>query len=167
LILTCNHLPWRAWDRKVSCPQSIKQEQPPNESQWPDSMSDISAIEQRRIGKHELRATGEVKMRYQDMLLKADEVWGNTLTQDVEGQGKVYFEQGQQKIWGERFKFNLRTKMGSFYQVKGRADPGFIFEAAEVEKIGDDKYRVKDGFVTACEDTPPSTRTDSASSPGP
>jgi len=90
------------------------QELPQTESQWPDAMSDISAIEQRRIGKHELRATGEVKVRYQDMLLKADEVWGNTLTQDVEGQGNVYFEQGQQKIWGERFKFNLRTKTGSF-----------------------------------------------------
>jgi LPS-assembly protein len=131
---------------------AIKQEQPLNESQWPDAMTDIKAIEQRRIGKYELRAIGEVEVRYQDMLLKADEVWGNTQTQDVEGQGHVYFEQGQQKIWGERFKFNLRTKMGSFYQVKGRADPGFIFEAAEVEKIGDDKYRVKNGFVTACED---------------
>ena len=96
-----------------------------------------------------------MEVRYQDMLLKADEVWGNRLTQDVEGQGHVYFEQGQQKIWGERFKFNLRTKTGSFYQVKGRADPGFIFEAAEVEKIGEDKYRIKDGFVTACEDKVP------------
>ena len=80
---------------------------------------------------------------------------GTQITQDVEGQGHVYFEQGQQKIWGERFKFNLRTKTGTFYQVKGRADPGFIFEAAEVEKIGEDKYRVKNGFVTACEDKVP------------
>ncbi|MCI0622665.1 MAG: hypothetical protein L0387_13565 [Acidobacteria bacterium] len=118
-------------------------------------MVDIKAVEQKRIGKHDFRATGEVELRYQDMLLKADEVWGNDQTHDVEGQGNVYFEQGQQKIWGERFKFNLRTKTGSFYQVKGRADPGFIFEAAEVEKIGEDKYRVKDGFVTACEDKVP------------
>ena len=134
---------------------STKQQEPQGESQRPDAMSDISAIEQKRIGKDEFRATGEVEVRYQDMLLKADEVWGNRLTQDVEGQGHVYFEQGQQKIWGERFKFNLRTKTGSFYQVKGRADPGFIFEAAEVEKIGEDKYRVKVGFVTACEDKIP------------
>jgi lipopolysaccharide assembly outer membrane protein LptD (OstA) len=77
LILTCNRLcPGEALGQESQPPaNAIKQEQPPNESQWPDSMSDISAIEQRRIGKHELRATGEVKMRYQDMLLKADEVW--------------------------------------------------------------------------------------------
>jgi hypothetical protein len=42
----------------------------------------------------------------------------------------------------------------SFYQ--GGAGPiRFIFEAAEVEKIGEDKYRVKVGFVTACEDKIP------------
>jgi len=93
---------------------SIKQEQPEGESQPPRGVTDIISTEQKRIGKHEFRATGEVQVRYQDMLLKADEVWGNDLTQDVEGQGHVYFEQGQQKIWGERFKFNLRTKTGSF-----------------------------------------------------
>lgn len=132
-------------------PKTVKS----NESGTPDAMSDISAIEQKRIGKDEFQAIGAVEVRYQGMLLKADEVWGNRLTQDVEGKGNVYFEQGQQKIWGERFKFNLRTKRGSFYQVKGRAEPGFIFEASEVEKIGEDQYRVKDGFVTACEDKIP------------
>ena len=136
-------------------PKDTRQEPAPSESQRPDGEMDIRSIDQKRIGKDEFRATGEVEVHYQDMLLKADEVWGNRLTQDVEGQGHVYFEQGQQKIWGERFKFNLRTKTGSFYEVKGRADPGFIFEAAEVEKIGEDKYRVKHGFVTACEDKVP------------
>jgi LPS-assembly protein len=155
--LACNLLwPCRAVGQESQPPTNVlKQEQPLTESQSPDDMADIQSIDQKRIGKHDFRATGEVKVRYQDMLLKADEVWGNNQTHDVEGQGNVYFEQGQQKIWGERFKFNLRTKTGSFYRVKGRADPGFIFEAAEVEKIGEDKYRVKDGFVTACEDRIP------------
>jgi hypothetical protein len=31
----------------------------------------------------------------------------------------------------------------------------YSIKAEEVEKIGEDKYRVKDGFVTACEDTIP------------
>lgn len=134
---------------------SAAQEKAPAEFQWPDPTVTIQAEEQKRIGKHDFRATGNVEVHYQDMLLKADEVWGNDQTQDVEGQGHAYFEQGQQKIWGERFKFNLKTKLGSFYQVKGRADPGFIFEAAEIEKVGDDRYRIVDGFVTACEDKVP------------
>jgi LPS-assembly protein len=122
---------------------------------WTDPTVTIQAEEQKRIGEHDFRASGKVEVHYQDMILKADEIWGNDETQDVEGRGNVYFEQGQQKIWAERFKFNLRTKLGSFYQVKGRADPGFIFDAAEVEKVGDDRYRVVEGFVTACEDRVP------------
>src|SRR5262249_8274509 len=136
-------------------PAEIKQEQSPSEPQLPGPTTDIKAIEQKRIGKNEFQAIGEVEVRYQDMLLKADEVWGNNLTQDVEGHGHVYFEEGHQKVWGDRFKLNLRTKLGTFYKVKGRADPGFIFEASELEKIGEEKYRVKGGFVTACEDRIP------------
>ena len=115
----------------------------------------IQSETQTRIGKHDYRAKGEVVVRYQDMLLKADEVWGNDETHEVEGQGNVYFEQGNQKIWGERFKFNFVTKTGTFYRAKGRADPGFIFDAEEVEKLDEDRYRVRKGFVTACEDKVP------------
>jgi LPS-assembly protein len=130
-------------------------EPPAPNLQFPGPTVDIQAAEQRRIGRHDFQATGNVEVRYLDMLLKADEIHGNDETQDVEGWGNVYFEQGTQKMWGERFTFNLKTKTGTFYRVKGRANPGFIFEAAEVEKLSEDKYRMKDGLVTACEDTVP------------
>jgi LPS-assembly protein len=115
----------------------------------------IQSETQTRIGKHDYQAKGKVEVRYQDMLLKADEIWGNDETHEVEGQGNVYFEQGGQKIWAEKFKFNFVTKTGIFYRAKGRADPGFIFEAEEVEKLDEDRYRVGKGFVTACEDKVP------------
>jgi LPS-assembly protein len=120
----------------------------------PDTVT-IKADEQHRIGKNDFKAKGKVEIRYQDMLLKADEVWGNNETQDVEGKGNVFFQQGQQEMTGKQFKFNLRSKTGIFYEVKGRANPGFLFQAKEVEKIGEDKYRVKNGFVTACPDKVP------------
>ncbi len=115
----------------------------------------IQAENQTRMGKHEYQAKGKVEVRYQDMLLRADEVWGNDETHEVEGQGNVYFEEGTQKVWGERFKFNFATKTGTFYRAKGRADPGFLFDAEEVEKLDEDRYRVRKGFVTACEDKVP------------
>ncbi|MEW5979548.1 MAG: LPS assembly protein LptD [Acidobacteriota bacterium] len=120
-----------------------------------DDTVTIRAVTQRRIGEHEFEAEGDVEVRYLDMLLKADKIHGNNQSQDVEGEGHVYFEQGQQKIHAQRFHFNLATKTGTFFEVKGRADPGFIFEAEEVEKLGEDRYRVKNGFVTACEDRVP------------
>jgi len=115
----------------------------------------IQADEQHRIGKNDFKAKGNVEIRYQDMLLKADEVWGNNQTQDVEGKGNVFFQQGPQEMTGTHFKFNLRSKTGIFYDVKGKANPGFLFQAKEVEKIGEDRYRVMNGFVTACPDTVP------------
>jgi LPS-assembly protein len=115
----------------------------------------IQAENQTRMGKHEYQAKGKVEVRYQDMLLRADEVWGNDETHEVEGQGNVYFEEGTQKVWGERFKFNFATKTGIFYRAKGRADPGFLFDAEEVEKLDEDRYRVRKGIVTACEDEVP------------
>jgi len=115
----------------------------------------IQADEQHRIGKNDFKAKGNVEVKYQDMLLKADEVWGNNETQDVEGKGNIFFQQGQQEMTGKQFKFNLRSKTGIFYEVKGKANPGFLFQAKEVEKIGEDRYRVKNGFVTACKDRIP------------
>lgn len=115
----------------------------------------IQAENQTRMGKHDYQAKGKVEVRYQDMLLRADEVWGNDETHEVEGQGNVYFEEGTQKVWGERFKFNFATKTGVFYKAKGRADPGFLFDAEEVDKLDEDRYRVRKGFVTACEDKVP------------
>ena len=121
----------------------------------PDNSVTIQAREQHRTNQHDFTAKGQVEIRYQDLLLKADEVRGNDETMEVEGEGNVYFEQGQQKVRGQRFHFNLRTKTGVFYRVKGRVDPGFIFEAQEVEKLAEKTYRVKNGYVTACEDQVP------------
>jgi LPS-assembly protein len=111
----------------------------------------VNAKEQHKTSKHDFRAKGNVVVRYQDMLLKADEVWGNDETQEIEGEGNVYFEQGKQYVYGSRFRMNLQTKTGTFYVVTGKAEPGFSFEAREVDKLGEDKYRIKHGFVTACE----------------
>jgi LPS-assembly protein len=115
----------------------------------------IQAEEQTKTGKHDFRAKGKVEVQYRDLLLKADEVWGNDETQDVEGEGNVFFKQGEQEVYGKRFSFNLWSKTGIFYEVKGKANPGFFFEASEVEKLSEDKYRIKDGFVTACPDKVP------------
>jgi LPS-assembly protein len=135
--------------------QTSSAETPPLPSSPSNDSVTIQAREQHRTSKHEFIAKGEVEVRYQDMLLKADKIWGNDETQDVEGEGDVYFEQGQQKVHGSHFQFNLKSKSGIFYDVKGRVDPGFFFEAKEVHKLSETTYRVKEGFVTACENTVP------------
>ena len=98
-----------------------------------------------------------------DLLLKADKIRGNDRTQEVEGEGSVYFEQGLTRLHASRFKFNLDSQTGTFYDVRGktrvefqgRSDTGFLFQAKEVRKVGADEYRMVDGTVTACEDPVP------------
>lgn len=114
----------------------------------------VSSDEQEKIGSS-FRARGNVTVHYQDMLIKADEIWGNYDTREVEGQGNVYFQQGTQQVWGRRFQFNLGTKTGVFFNARGKVNPGLIFEAEKIERFAPDKYRVISGKVTACEDNIP------------
>ena len=138
------------------CAQNLNlTEQEPKSSTPGTETVTIQADEQHRIGKNDFKAKGKVEIRYRDMLLKADEAWGNNETRDVAGKGNVFFKQGQQEVSGTHFTFNMKTETGIFYQAKGKANPGFFFEAKEVDKISEDKYRIKNGFVTACEDQVP------------
>ncbi len=97
------------------------------------------------------------------MLLRADEIFGNDQTRDIDGEGNVYFEQGLTHLQASRFKFNLDSQTGTFYEVRGRTDfelsgkvdTGFIFKAKEVHKVAADQYRIVEGTVTACEDPLP------------
>jgi LPS-assembly protein len=114
----------------------------------------VTAEEQEKVGPN-FHARGNVVVRYQDVVLKSDEMWGNQETRDVEGKGNVYFEQGTQQVWGVSFKYNLVTKTGLFIDAHGRVNPGLLFKAEKVDKFAPDKYRIFSGTVTACEDKTP------------
>ena len=128
-----------------------------------DEVITVRAERQSRTGEHDYLAEGNVEVSYRDLLLKADEVRGNHETKDIEGKGNVYFEQGLIRLHASRFEFNLDSRTGTFFDVRGRTDirargrtdTGFLFEAKEVRKVGADEYRIVDGTVTACEDPVP------------
>ena len=128
-----------------------------------DEVITIRAERQARTGKHDYLAQGDVEVSFRDLLLKADRICGNDSTRDVEGEGNVYFEQGLTSLHASRFKFNFDSRTGTFYDVRGktqvefqgRSDTGFLFQAKEVRKVGEDEYRIVDGTVTACEDPVP------------
>lgn len=114
----------------------------------------LHAAKQEKSGST-FHAVGDVEATYLDMRIKADEVWGNLDTKELEGQGHIFFWQGQQEVRGERFKLNWETKTGVFFKAQGKIDPGFLFVADEIQKVGEDKYRMKQGVVTACQERVP------------
>lgn len=123
----------------------------------------VRAERQARTGKHDYVAQGDVEVSLRDLLLKADRICGNDSTRDIAGEGNVTFEQGPTRLHASRFHFNLDSRTGTFYDVRGktqvefqgRSDTGFLFRAKEVRKVGADEYRIVDGMVTACEDPVP------------
>ena len=107
---------------------------------------------------------GNVELRKQEMLLRADEVDYNEQTGDAEARGNVRFlHPGRQEdVYAERFTYNLKTETGMFYKAHGTAGAGgqvgpgmlttdqpFYFQAETAQKTKD-RYLIHDGFVTNC-----------------
>ncbi len=110
-------------------------------------------------------ARGDVELRYNSLILTADELDFNEETADLEARGNVHYrtDDGQEDIRAERMSYNTDTELGTFYEVRGRVssasqggarilttDNPFQIEAAVVHKTGE-HYRIHDGRVTNCD----------------
>jgi LPS-assembly protein len=110
----------------------------------------IRAVHQEQTEKHKYLLRGKAEIVYRDMKFFADEMTYDDETGDVEATGGVRFEREVETITGSRLKMNVVSKTGVVYDAKGKATPNFYFEGAEIHKIGEDKYKIIDGMVTAC-----------------
>ncbi len=148
-----------------------KQALPPARAAGGGAVLEILADRQRKEGDL-FFAEGNVELRYAGMRLTADRVTYNAKTRDAKVQGHVVFERENQHLEAESAKYNLETGRGNFTRVKGTfhaerqfsgaeqaeilASPNpFYFEAQEVERISEDAYVVRRGWVTVCEPNRP------------
>jgi LPS-assembly protein len=115
---------------------------------------------------------GEVEMESGDTKIYADDVefWVNE--DRVAARGNVVYTQGNNRVAADRAIFNVKTRLGTFYNASGIANiqprrqtpaPGAVvapqmtgqdtdvyFFGEEVEKIGPKKYRIKNGGFSTC-----------------
>jgi LPS-assembly protein len=110
----------------------------------------VKAIHQEQTEKHKYLLKGNAEINYRDMKFFANEITYDDDTGDVEATGVVRFERQVEFITGTHLKMNILSKTGVIYDAKGKAPPNFFFEGAEIYRIGEDKYKVIDGTVTAC-----------------
>lgn len=115
----------------------------------------IRAVHQEQTQKHKYLLRENAEIDYRDMKLSADEMTYDDETGDVEATGHVKFQRAVESITGSRLKMNMVSKTGVIYDAKGVSDKNFFFEGAEVYKIGEGKYRIVDGSVTACKGAVP------------
>ena len=117
------------------------------------------------------RFAGAVEMETGDSKIYADEVELWVKEDRVAASGNVVFTQGNNRVAADRAVFNVKTRLGTFYNASGiasiqpprpTASPGVvapqmsgqdtdvIFFGEEVEKIGPRKYRIKNGGFSTC-----------------
>jgi LPS-assembly protein len=118
---------------------------------------------QRRQGELTV-ADGDVDIHYHDQRLRADHAEYNDQTDEAVARGHVQFDYGNQHIEANEAHYNIATGHGTFYKVRGtvklerRPNPLILissnpiyFEAAEVERFGEDNYAVRHAWITICD----------------
>jgi LPS-assembly protein len=103
------------------------------------------------------RATGRVQLRKGRLTLLSDRLEWNTATGKAAAHGNVRLSEAGGSLEGEELLLDLDSGRGRLTEgtvlIK---EQNFHIAGAEIEKLGDQTYRVKDGTFTTCDGTPPS-----------
>jgi LPS-assembly protein len=144
LILIATHsLPTYAKVGEVSVPTEMKAEGP----------VDIEADEliyDRETQTYE--GHGQVEVYRGDLSLKADHAQMNMATKELTAWGNVLLREGEDVIECQRLEVNVETRLGKIHQAKlFLKDQHFYITGGEVEKLGENHYRLRDGSMTTCD----------------
>ena len=104
-------------------------------------------------------AEGKVEIFQGDRKLSADRVTLSGKTNEVEASGNVVLVQGEDVLRSERIKIDLDTSLGII--VRGTLflkKQHFYLRGEEIERIGEETYRVRKGSLTTCDGDWPAWR---------
>lgn len=101
-----------------------------------------------------LSAFGNVNLRYNRILLRAEKVRLNTKTREMMCEGNVVLYDGTKELTGEKIFYDLATGSGIIYD--GRSKIGsYVYGGEKLKKVREDAYIISQGHFTSCEETPP------------
>ncbi len=98
------------------------------------------------------RAEGQVRLQKGPLTLHADQLVWDEATSDASAKGNVRLYEPAGNARASELEYNLETKLGRMSD--GRVffkDRNFHLAGQEVEKLGEEEYRVKDGIFTTCD----------------
>ncbi|MES1240216.1 MAG: LPS assembly protein LptD [Acidobacteriota bacterium] len=94
--------------------------------------------------------TGDVKIKYQDVDLQADQAEIDLLTKIVTATGNVIVDQGPRRMAGDTLTYDLDTKTGTLTNATAHVTPDYYFSGTELAKISENEYTVRNGIFTSC-----------------
>ncbi|MBM4331326.1 MAG: LPS-assembly protein LptD [Deltaproteobacteria bacterium] len=104
-------------------------------------------------------AEGKVEILQGNRKLTADRVLLNARTNEAEAAGNVVLLQGEDVLSSERMKIDLEANLGII--IKGSLflkKQNFYLRGEEIERLGEETYRVRRGSFTACDGEWPAWR---------
>lgn len=104
-------------------------------------------------------AKGMVEVKEGNRILTADYVFYDDNTKDVLAEGNVVFREEEDTVECQKLSLNLVTKRGTIEKGKILISKGnFHITGHEMEKVGENRYKIKDGGITTCEGDRPDWR---------
>ena len=97
-------------------------------------------------------ADGRVEVLRGNLSLKADHAQLNMVTKELMAWGNVILREGEDVLECERLEINVDTRQGKIYQARlFLKDQNFHITGREIEKLGENHYRLRDGSFTTCD----------------
>ncbi len=132
--------------------------QPPTAATIGTAGGDVTILADRLevIGPDDLMiATGNVEITRGAQRLLADRVELNRATGDAVAEGRAIFYDGESRLVGERIEYNFKTGTGVVHEGSAHAAPYYRIDGQRMERLGENRYRVRRGLFTTCADDPP------------
>ncbi len=102
-----------------------------------------------------LVATGNVEITRATTRITADRAEINRNTGDLVAVGRVVLYDVDDRITGERIDYNLNSGTGVVYNGAADVPPYYHIGGERMERRGEGRYHIRKGFLTTCEDDPP------------
>ena len=109
-----------------------------------------SAAELESFGDSEVTARGAVEIHFRDVIVHAERLSLDRDTMTVQAEGDVVFDQGPQRIAGQRLDFDLEQRTGTFWQATAFVHPDYYFSGDIISKTGPNDFAVDNGIFTSC-----------------
>ena len=100
--------------------------------------------------------TGQVEIRYRNLILRADHAELDRERKMVVAFGNVILDQGAGRLAGATIRFDLENETGTLTEAKGYLSSDYYFRGSEIRKTGELTYTVMDGVFSSCEQDVPS-----------
>jgi LPS-assembly protein len=117
----------------------------------PAEQMTVNATQQEWVQDQLWCGQGNVRVTYQDVSLRCDEIEVDLKTMHLRAVGNVILDQGQTRMTCSRMEFDLQKKVGTLYEVEAFFPPTYHFRGEEMEKLDETHYRFHKGLFTSCD----------------